>query len=252
MPDIETRLFSNYAGGTPNAVVDAVYTPTGGGSPTTIRATLEQVPNKLDAGALTGAAEKAEPVNADAFVILDSAAGGAIKRVTLSGLRAALKAVFDTIYAAASHLHPIANITGLQTALDAKAAASHTQAISTITGLQTALDGKAASSHGHVIGDVSGLQTALNGKASVASLDGKRDLIPGVFDVGSEIYARVSGPLVSIVPGTTTRPGSDLIIEGTTSGGTGQDYAVSGGTWRCLGGQYVSAGNYYSMWRRIA
>ena len=42
-----------------------------------------------------------------------------------------------------AHTHAIADVTGLQTALDAKAASSHTQAISTITGLQTALDGKA-------------------------------------------------------------------------------------------------------------
>lgn len=55
----------------------------------------------------------------------------------------------------ASHTHEIANVNGLQTALDAKAATTdvapktHTHAISDVTNLQTTLDGKAASSHNH-------------------------------------------------------------------------------------------------------
>ncbi len=65
-----------------------------------------------------------------------------------------------------SHTHTIANVTGLQTALDGKqaagsyAAASHTHTIANVTGLQTALDGKqaagsyAASSHTHGIGSI--------------------------------------------------------------------------------------------------
>ena len=54
-------------------------------------------------------------------------------------------------FAAASHTHSIANVTGLQTALDGKqasgsyAASSHSHIISDVTGLQTALDGKQAS-----------------------------------------------------------------------------------------------------------
>ena len=56
--------------------------------------------------------------------------------------------------AAASHNHAIANVTGLQTALDGKAASSHTHAIANVTGLQTALNGKAASSHSHKDADI--------------------------------------------------------------------------------------------------
>jgi hypothetical protein len=54
-------------------------------------------------------------------------------------------------FALASHTHSIANVTGLQTALDGKqasgsyAASSHSHIISDVTGLQTALDGKQAS-----------------------------------------------------------------------------------------------------------
>jgi hypothetical protein len=68
-------------------------------------------------------------------------------------------------YAAASHTHAIGDVTGLQTALDAKAAASHSHVIGDVTGLQTALDAKAAASHTHAIGDVTNLQTNLDAKA---------------------------------------------------------------------------------------
>ena len=71
--------------------------------------------------------------------------------------------------AATSHSHAIAEVTGLQTALDGKSATGHGHAIADVTGLQTALDGKAASSHSHAIANVTGLQTALDAKASLAS-----------------------------------------------------------------------------------
>ena len=112
---------------------------------------------------------------------------------------AALSHNHDSSYAALSHTHTIANVTGLQTALDGKAssthnhdsdyadishnhdtsyaALSHSHTIANVTGLQTALDAKAASthnhdsdyaalSHTHTIANVTGLQTALDGKAS--------------------------------------------------------------------------------------
>ena len=44
-----------------------------------------------------------------------------------------------------AHTHTIANVTGLQTALDGKAASSHTHTIAEVTGLQTALDSKLTS-----------------------------------------------------------------------------------------------------------
>ena len=73
-----------------------------------------------------------------------------------------------------AHSHAIADVTGLQTALDGKqaagsyAAAAHSHIVSDVTGLQTALDGKAATSHGHAIADVTGLQTALDGKSATS------------------------------------------------------------------------------------
>lgn len=106
-----------------------------------------------------------------------------------------------------SHSHVIANVDGLQAALDGKATSAqggkadtaygwgdhalagyltavswagvtgkpttfapsaHSHAISDITSLQTTLDGKAASSHSHTIANITGLQTALDGKATAA------------------------------------------------------------------------------------
>ena len=49
------------------------------------------------------------------------------------------------------HTHALADVDGLQTALNAKAASSHTHAISDVTNLQTTLDGKASSSHTHTV-----------------------------------------------------------------------------------------------------
>lgn len=63
-----------------------------------------------------------------------------------------------------THTHVIADITGLQTALDGKASLSHTHAIADVTNLQTTLDGKAALVHTHAIADVTNLQTSLDGK----------------------------------------------------------------------------------------
>ena len=64
------------------------------------------------------------------------------------------------------HTHEIADVNGLQTALNGKASTSHTQAISTITGLQSALDtlsnGKANTTHTHSQSDITGLTSALS------------------------------------------------------------------------------------------
>jgi hypothetical protein len=77
--------------------------------------------------------------NANAVVPATNAAGTTTQKVTLGSIR-------DL-----PHTHAVADVTGLQTALDGKqasgsyAAASHGHAISDVTGLQTALDGKQAS-----------------------------------------------------------------------------------------------------------
>lgn len=101
-----------------------------------------------------------------------------------------------------THTHAVADVTGLQTALDGKQASgsyapatgisptaitgtavittdsrlsdsrtptAHAHTIADVTSLQTTLDGKASSSHTHTISDVTNLQTALDGKQASGS-----------------------------------------------------------------------------------
>ncbi len=65
------------------------------------------------------------------------------------------------------HGHVIADVSGLQTALNNKSDIGHTHIIANVAGLQVELDGKAPLVHGHMIADVAGLQTALDGKADL-------------------------------------------------------------------------------------
>ena len=66
-----------------------------------------------------------------------------------------------------SHNHIIANVDGLQSALDSKASSGHTHddTYYTETEIDSLLAGKANSSHTHTIANVNGLQSALNGKS---------------------------------------------------------------------------------------
>lgn len=71
-----------------------------------------------------------------------------------------------------SHNHTIANVTGLQTALDGKAASSHTHAIADVTGLQTALDGKSASTHNHTLDSLSNVTITSNATGEILKWSG--------------------------------------------------------------------------------
>jgi hypothetical protein len=61
----------------------------------------------------------------------------------------------------------IADIAGLQVALDAKSPISHTHAIALIEGLQVALDAKSPISHTHAIALIEELQAALDAKSAI-------------------------------------------------------------------------------------
>jgi hypothetical protein len=138
------------------------------------------------------------------------------------------------------HTHTIANVTGLQTALDGKqasgsyapatgiaqsavtnltadlagkAASSHTHTIANVTGLQTALDGKAASgsyaavTHTHAISDTTGLQTALDGKAASNLFSG--DGIANTKSGAQTLASNISG-------GSNTATGAYALQSNTT------------------------------------
>lgn len=86
----------------------------------------------------------------------------------------------------ASHTHPIADITDLQTTLDGKAASAHTHAISEVTNLQTELNGKAPTSHSHPISEVTNLQTSLDGKANTGHTHAQSEITNLVTDLGNK------------------------------------------------------------------
>lgn len=71
-------------------------------------------------------------------------------------------------YAAAGHGHTIANVTGLQEALNGKAASGHTHddRYYTESEINTKLNGKANSSHSHAAGDI----TSVNASAIVGTI----------------------------------------------------------------------------------
>ena len=68
-----------------------------------------------------------------------------------------------------SHTHAVADVTGLQTALDGKQVKGD---YATSKDLADGLAGKANASHTHTIANVTGLQAALDGKLSVATFEG--------------------------------------------------------------------------------
>jgi len=69
-----------------------------------------------------------------------------------------------------AHGHSVADVAGLQSALDSKAITAHGHSVADVTGLQSALDSKAAGFHGHNIAEVTGLQTALDAKADQSAM----------------------------------------------------------------------------------
>jgi hypothetical protein len=84
---------------------------------------------------------------------------------------------------------------------DARPPVAHGPAVADVTGLQSALDGKqaagsyAAASHGHAIADVTGLQTALDGKSAVGHTHAWGDITgkPSTFAPSAHKSAHVSG-----------------------------------------------------------
>jgi hypothetical protein len=117
-------------------------------------------------------------------------------------------------------------------------------AIADVTGLQAALDGKAASSHGHIIADTTGLQTALDSKLD----GGDSSLGPGAFDLYEQASngsnkLTVSAPAAISSDWTLTLPASAptgvaLLTAGTLStvAGTATDCVKVNGTSGACGG----------------
>jgi hypothetical protein len=139
------------------------------------------------------------------------------------------------------HIHPISDVTGLQTALNGKqalgdyAASDHGHAVVDVAGLQAELDGKqvagnyslashdhdaeyalighdhsgvyqpagsyAAASHSHVIADVTGLQAAIDGKQAAGNYAATNHNHNGVYQPAGSYAAEVHEHLIAEVTG---------------------------------------------------
>jgi hypothetical protein len=126
-------------------------------------------------------------------------------------------------FAPSTHTHTIAQVDGLQAALDAAgtgggtsgptawaditgkpltfAPSTHSHAIADTTGLQTALDSKAATTHTHAISDTTGLQAALDGKQPSGnySLNGHTHTTADVTGLDAALAGKVSGTGVASI-----------------------------------------------------
>lgn len=120
----------------------------------------------------------------DALPLADATPGQAGTATTASRAdhRHPLPTAAQVGAAPVAHTHPIADVTGLQAALDGKAVSNHTHSISGVNGLQAALDAKAAVAHQHPMTDVTGLQQALDAKLAATA----RGAASGVAPLGAD------------------------------------------------------------------
>ena len=116
--------------------------------------------------------EQVFQINFPRYVAGDTGPGGSVAWDDVTGKPAT--------FPPSAHIHAIADVTNLQTALDGKASSVHGHSIAEVTGLQTALDAKAGSTHAgaHVTGgpdkirDASASQDGLMTAAQASKLDG--------------------------------------------------------------------------------
>lgn len=135
----------------------------------------------------------------------------------ISGLQTAIDGK-----AASSHVHPISDVTDLQVALDSKAADADLTALqTTVSGkadtaaLTSGLAGKANSSHAHPISDVTGLQTALDGKSAT----GHTHVTSSITDFNTAVDARIQN-VVGAAPAAL-----DTLVEIAASLNNDDDFA---------------------------
>jgi hypothetical protein len=136
-----------------------------------------------------------------------------------------LKTALGSVFASVSHTQAISTVTGLQSALDAKAAAVHAHTVADTTGLQAALDAKAASIHGHAIADTTGLQTALDAKA--AAVHAHNEATAGAAGFMS---AADKGKLDGVAAGATVNASDAQLRDRSTHTGTQSADTVVDGT----------------------
>lgn len=149
-----------------------------------------------------------------------------------------------------AHLHTIANVTGLQAALDSKAAIDHNHSIGSLTGVN--LTGAA---NGQLLGLVAGVVQAITLAASqIPNLDAAK-ITSGTIDPG-RLPALPSGNQVvsasATIAGLST-PNQDETVKGTIVTTTdGRRWVYSGSGSKVLEASYVELADVTPEWTVIA
>jgi hypothetical protein len=124
-------------------------------------------------------------------------------QVDVTGLGTALGAKANAV-----HTHAVADTVGLQATLDAKSATGHTHAYADITGKPATF---APSAHGHAIADVAGLETelaTLSGDVGTAQDLAEEAAQVFIWDPGTSAYILSPGARIYIGPGD---PGTGVL-----------------------------------------
>lgn len=149
-----------------------------------------------------------------------------------------------------AHLHTIANVTGLQGALDSKSANDHNHAFGSLTGVNLT-----GASNGQLLGLVAGVVQAITLAASqIPNLDAAK-ITSGTIDPG-RLPALPSGNQVvsasATIAGLST-PNQDDIVKGTIVTTTdGRRWVYSGSGSKVLEASYVELADITPDWGAVA
>lgn len=176
------------------------------------------------AGSASSAANSATNASASATSAANQATAAANSATAAANSAASIN---PANFAPAVHTHTIANVTGLQTALDGKAASSHTHTIANVTGLQSALDAKIgdAPSNGNQYVRQNGSWAINSGGVSEAPISG-------------QMYARYNGGWVAF--DGFTKPADGLTTDHVNAITTASYLNVAGPV---VGNVYTGSGN---------
>lgn len=145
-------------------------------------------------------------------------------------------------YAAATHTHAIADVTGLQGALDGKADDGHTHIAADITDFGTAVAanipaeyltvtegdaaympaGAAPTAHTHAIADVTGLQAALDGKAD----DAHTHTVANITDFAAGVAANIPAEYLTATEGDAAYQAKGTVATHTHTAANITDFAA--------------------------